>query len=101
MNIQGGRTSRERLMMESRLSGRQQKTRKRKKELLIIIAKSNQKGLTRMHTKIKQTLRGKGMMKMNIQKKKQANLMKDHQMEKRRRFQGKLRNQMSSSATNR
>ena len=92
--------SRERLMMESRLSGRQQKTRKRKKEL-IIIAKSNQKGLTRMHTKIKQTLRGKGMMKMNIQKKKQANLMKDHQMEKRRRFQGKLSNQMSSSAANR
>ena len=93
--------SRERLMMESRLSGRQQKTRKRKKELLIIIDKSNQKGLTRMLTKIKQTLRGKGMMKMNIQKKKQANLMKDHQMEKRRRFQGKLRNQMSSSAANR
>ena len=88
-------------MMESRLSGRQQKTRKRKKELLIIIAKSNQKGLTRMLTKIKQTLRGKGMMKMNIQKKKQANLMKDHQMEKRRRFQGKLSNQMRSSATNR
>ena len=85
-------------MMESRLSGRQQKTRKRKKELLIIIDKSNQKGLTRMHTKIKQTLRGKGMMKMNIQKKKQANLMKDHQMEKRRRFQG---NQMRSSAANR